>query len=47
MNENFKNIVISIPASETIDLIYKYQIHAHPDKVGYCLLYTSKTCQKA
>ncbi len=35
MNENFKNIVISIPASETIDLIYKYQIHAHPDKVGY------------
>ena len=35
MNENFKNIVISIPASGTIDLIYKYQIHAHPDKVGY------------
>ncbi|MDV4150065.1 HNH endonuclease signature motif containing protein [Clostridium sp. AL.422] len=34
-NENLKNIVISIPASGTIDLIYKYQIHAHPDKVGY------------
>ena len=35
INENFKNIVISIPASGTIDLIYKYQIHAHPDKLGY------------
>lgn len=35
VNENFENIVISIPASGTIDLIYKYQIHAHPDKVGY------------
>lgn len=34
-NENFNNIVISIPASGTIDLIYKYQIHAHPDKAGY------------
>lgn len=34
-NENFKNIAISIPASGTIDLIYKYQIHAHPDKLGY------------
>lgn len=28
--------VISIPASKTIELIYKYSIHAHPDKVkGY------------
>lgn len=35
VNENFKNVVISIPASGTIDLIYKYQIHAHPDKLGY------------
>lgn len=35
VNENFKNIAISIPASGTIDLIYKYQIHAHPDKLGY------------
>ena len=35
MNENFKNIVISIPASNSIDLIYKYLIHAHPDKIGY------------
>ena len=34
-NENFKNTAISIPASGTIDLIYKYQIHAHPYKVGY------------
>lgn len=35
MNEIFKNIVISIPASKSIGLIYKYLIHAHPDKVGY------------
>lgn len=30
-----QNVVISIPASGTIELIYKYQIHAHPDKAGY------------
>ncbi|MFJ5623388.1 HNH endonuclease [Peribacillus loiseleuriae] len=27
--------IISIPASGTLDLIYKYDIHAHPDKKGY------------
>lgn len=31
----FKYDVISIPASGTIDLIYKYSIHAHPNKESY------------
>lgn len=31
-NLNYEKEVISIPASGTIDLIYKYKIHAHPDK---------------
>ena len=28
----FEKEVISIPASRTIDLIYKYGVHAHPVK---------------
>lgn len=33
--KNYKREVISIPAAETIDLIYKYKIYAHPIKSGY------------
>lgn len=32
MNQNIQREVISIPASGTIDIIYKYRVHAHPDK---------------
>lgn len=32
MNEDFERDVISIPTSETSELIYKYKCHAHPEK---------------
>lgn len=36
MNQNIEREVISIPASGTTDIIYKYKVHAHPDKsTGY------------
>ncbi|WP_223882039.1 HNH endonuclease [Niallia endozanthoxylica] len=33
--KQYEREVISIPASGTLDLIFKYSIHAHPDKKGY------------
>ncbi|MDQ0972410.1 putative HNH restriction endonuclease [Neobacillus niacini] len=33
--KEYEREVISIPASGTLDLIYKYGIHARPDKKGY------------
>lgn len=33
--KQYEREVISIPASGTLDLIYKYGIHAHPDTKGY------------
>ncbi|WP_342598080.1 HNH endonuclease [Psychrobacillus sp. FSL H8-0483] len=33
--QQYEREIISIPASGTLDLIYKYGIHAHPDKKGY------------
>lgn len=35
MSEEYDYEVISIPASGTIELIYKYGIHAHPDTQPY------------
>lgn len=33
--KEYEREIISIPASGTLDLIYKYGIHAHPDMKGY------------